>query len=99
MFQGKVAARGEVYGEVSDFSRVSSVSSHGLRVLIRTSRELSNKGGKLVLHSLDPGVRRSFETTGFSMILRISDSLDDALAGVGNTGLLPACPIRPPAAK
>jgi anti-anti-sigma factor len=79
---------------VMDLSQVIAVSSHGMRVLMRTSRELSNGGGKLVLHSLSEDVRRSFDTTGFAVILRICHSLEEAMVGVGNTGLLPACPIR-----
>ncbi|MFN7943953.1 MAG: STAS domain-containing protein [Blastocatellia bacterium] len=79
---------------VMDFSQVTFVSSHGLRVIMRFSRELSNRHGKLVLHSLSEDVRRSFDATGFAMILRISNTPDEAFAGVGNTGMLPACPIR-----
>ena len=79
---------------VLDCRQVTDVSSHGLRVLMRISKELSQCQGKLVLHSLSEDVRRSFEATGFAMILRISETPDEAFAGVGNTGLLPACPIR-----
>lgn len=86
-------AAGEVQ-MVMDFSEVTSISSHGLRVIMRFSRELSNRHGKLVLHSLSEDVRRSFDATGFAMILRISNTPDEAFAGVGNTGMLPACPIR-----
>jgi anti-anti-sigma factor len=79
---------------VMDFNEVTSVSSHGLRVMMRISKELSQRRGKLVLHSLSADVRRSFDTTGIALILRICNSSDEALASVGNTGMLPACPIR-----
>jgi anti-anti-sigma regulatory factor len=61
---------------------------------MRISKELSRRQGKLVLHSLSAEVRRSFEATGQALILRICNSQEEALAGVGNTGMLSACPIR-----
>lgn len=89
---GNLLADGELR-IVMDFSQVQAVSGHGLRLLIRWSRELSGKGGKLVLHSPGENVRCSFDNAGLALIVRICNSVEEAMLNAGNTGLLPACPL------
>lgn len=53
-----------------DFSRLTYVSSAGLRVILSTQKLMSKKG-KLVVKNVQEAVRDVFEVTGFSNILTI----------------------------
>jgi len=64
---------------VMDFSRTEYVASAGLRVVLEMSRDLQKKGGGTALFGLKPPVRKIFELSGFTNILRIYDTRDEAL--------------------
>ena len=64
---------------VMDFSRTEYVASAGLRVVLEMSRDLQKKGGGIALFGLKPPVRKIFELSGFTNILRIYDTRDEAL--------------------
>jgi len=64
---------------VIDLSHLEYVSSSGLRVLLLAAKRLHSTDGKIVLCSLKEHVRQVFDLAGFSSILSIYGSRDDAL--------------------
>jgi anti-anti-sigma factor len=71
-------------GEVKllfDFGRVDFVSSAGLRVLLATAKRLGGCGGSLRICGLNDEVNEVFEISGFSTILDVFPTRDDALTG------------------
>jgi anti-anti-sigma factor len=66
-----------------DFSRTEYISSAGLRLLIATEKKMQESGGRCVLFSLQPNVRRVFEIAGVTHLFSISDSEEEALKSVG----------------
>ena len=64
---------------VIDLSQLEYVSSSGLRVLLLAAKRLHSTDGKIVLCSLKEHVRQVFDLAGFSSILSIYGSRDDAL--------------------
>jgi len=63
-----------------DFSRVSYISSGGLRVLLATARKLKNPGDKFGLCCLQPEVLKVLRLAGFTSIFSIYPSEGEALA-------------------
>ncbi len=70
-------ASGERY-VVIDLAQLDYISSAGLRVIALAGKRLSAANGKLVLCSLKDRVREVFEVAGFSSIVSIYGSHDDA---------------------
>ena len=64
---------------VIDLSKLEYISSSGLRVFLLASKRLNPAGGKVVLCSLKEPVRQVFEIAGFSSILPIRNSQEEAL--------------------
>jgi anti-sigma B factor antagonist len=64
-----------------DFSRVSYISSSGLRVLLATAKKLKNPGDKFGICSLSPEVLKILRLAGFTSIFSIYPSEGEALAG------------------
>jgi serine/threonine-protein kinase RsbW len=64
---------------VVDFSALDYISSAGLRVLLGTAKRLSGVGGALRLFGLNETVREVLEISGFSTILALYPSEDQAL--------------------
>ena len=64
---------------VIDLSHLEYVSSSGLRVFLLAAKRLHSADGKIVLCSLKEHVRQVFDLAGFSSILSIYGSRDDAL--------------------
>jgi anti-sigma B factor antagonist len=64
---------------VIDLSHLEYVSSSGLRVFLLAAKRLHSAEGKIVLCSLKEHVRQVFDLAGFSSILSIYGSRDDAL--------------------
>ena len=82
-------AMGQLIGEgktrfVVDFAKLDYISSAGLRVLLTTAKQLKPKGGLTVFANLQGNVREVFEMTGFCTILGLYDSVDAALAALGD---------------
>jgi anti-sigma B factor antagonist len=63
-----------------DFSRVSYISSGGLRVLLATAKKLKDPGDKFGICSLSPEVLKVIKLTGFTSIFSIYPSEGEALA-------------------
>ena len=64
-----------------DFTRVSYISSSGLRVLLVTAKKLINPGDKFGICSLSPDVLKILRLAGFTSIFSIYSSEGEALAG------------------
>jgi anti-sigma B factor antagonist len=67
---------------VVDLSQLDYVSSSGLRVLILAAKRLQTVGGKIVLCSMKDHVRQVFDLAGFSSMLSIYGSRDEAIKGL-----------------
>ena len=65
---------------IADMSGVDYLSSAGLRVLLLAARHADQTRGKLVLHGLNSRVGEVFDISGFSSILTICVTRDEALA-------------------
>jgi anti-sigma B factor antagonist len=64
---------------IFDFENLDYISSAGLRVILKTTKDISRQGGKLFLCSMQDYVKEVFEIAGFDAFLPIAASLDDAM--------------------
>ena len=64
-----------------DFTRVTYISSGGLRVLLATAKKLKNPGDRFGLCSLSPEVMKILKLAGFTSIFSICPTEGEALAG------------------
>ena len=67
---------------VVDLSQLDYVSSSGLRVFILAAKRLQTVDGKIVLCSLKDHVRQVFDLAGFSSMLSIYASRDEAMKSI-----------------
>ena len=67
---------------VLDLSQLEYVSSSGLRVLLLAAKRLRGTDGKIVLCALKDQIRQVFDLAGFSSILPIYGSRDEAIKGL-----------------
>ena len=63
---------------IVDLSHLDYVSSAGLRVFVLAAKQLRSTDGKIVLCSMKDHVREVFDLTGFSSIISIYASRDEA---------------------
>ena len=66
---------------LADFTKVDFVSSSGLRVLLATAKRLGGSGGSLRICGLNEAVNEVFEISGFSTILEVFSTRNDAMQG------------------
>ncbi len=64
-----------------DFAKLDYVNSVGLRLLLATATRMSGSGGELRLCSLNETVQEVFDISGFSDLLNLFKSSDEALNG------------------
>jgi stage II sporulation protein AA (anti-sigma F factor antagonist) len=64
---------------ILDFSDTDYLGSAGLRVILFISRECMKYGGRIALIELQPSVLMIFDMAGFSRILTICVSREEAL--------------------
>lgn len=74
--------RAGVEALVIDFSRVTYISSVGLRVLLLAAKQVKEQKGRLALAALSPEVAEVFQISRFNVVLRVFDSVEAAVAGV-----------------
>ena len=54
-----------------DCSEMTYTSSQGLRTFLLLQKSVNARGGKMVLHNMNPMVKEVFDITGFSNIITI----------------------------
>jgi anti-sigma B factor antagonist len=64
---------------VVDFGSLDYISSAGLRVILKTTKDIKRVEGVFVLCAMKDYVREVFEIAGFDAFLPIFTSLEDAL--------------------
>ena len=67
---------------VIDFGQVDYVSSAGLRVLLKTAKQMRQGGGKLALCGLNDQNREVLDVSGFLDILDCHETLDGCVAAM-----------------
>lgn len=65
-----------------DFSDLEFISSAGLRIFLMMAKKIKIQQGKLALFGLAPVVNEVFEISGFSKILTIRPTQDEAIASL-----------------
>ena len=63
---------------IVDFEDLDYISSAGLRVILKATKDLKRSEGKFVLCSMKDYVKEVFEISGFDSFLPIVGSMDDA---------------------
>ena len=64
---------------ILDFEDLDYISSAGLRVIMKTAKNLKQSEGMIVLCSMQDYVKEVFEIAGFDAYLPIVSTMDDAL--------------------
>jgi anti-anti-sigma factor len=67
---------------VVDLAQLEYVSSSGLRVFLLAAKRLQATNGKISLCGLQDHIRQVFDLAGFSSILSIYGSRDEAIKGL-----------------
>jgi anti-anti-sigma factor len=62
-----------------DLAALDYISSAGLRIILSAARQMKSRSGRLVLCSLSNQIREVFEISGFTGILVISSSREEAM--------------------
>lgn len=70
---GKVSGNAEVTECTVDCSKLTYISSSGLRILISLHKSFLKKQGKLTIKSLAPEIKEVFDMTGLYSIFTIVD--------------------------
>jgi anti-sigma B factor antagonist len=64
-----------------DFTKLDYISSAGLRVMLGTAKQLKASGGALRSFGLNQTVKEVFDISGFSTILAVFATEDEAMRG------------------
>ena len=67
---------------VMDFEALAYISSAGLRVILKTAKDLKRREGNLILCAMQDYVREVFEISGFDTFLPIVPTTVEALRQV-----------------
>jgi anti-anti-sigma factor len=73
---------------IIDCSQIEFINNAGLRVLNNVARRILDVDGRIALHSPSQIAKDIFDQTGFSMVSRIYDTREEAVAGVAGSGTL-----------
>jgi anti-anti-sigma factor len=65
---------------VLDFTELTFVSSHGLRVLLAVAKQIHKADGKLALFGLNHSITEIFKIAGFMNLFSIYATRDEAVA-------------------
>ena len=82
MFESHVA--GGKRNAIVDMSKVSILTSLGIRMLLETAKALKNVGATMALTGLSDPVRESLEVTGLVGDILVAEDADKALALLQN---------------
>jgi anti-sigma B factor antagonist len=86
---GELIARGAT-SLVFDLTETTFIDSSALHVLLDARKRVRAEGGEVVLVCPSPQVRRVFEVTGVDGILRLCNSLEDAIDTLSSAGSMHA---------
>ena len=64
---------------IMDLSELEYISSAGLRVILSTAKKLKALDGDILVANLQGPVMEVFEISGFSSIIQVFDSVENAL--------------------
>ena len=64
---------------IIDFENLDYISSAGLRIILKTTKDLKRSEGSIVLCAMQDYVKEVFEIAGFDSFLPIVATIDDAL--------------------
>jgi len=64
---------------LADFQNLTYISSAGLRVLLATAKKAKVQSGDLRVCSMNETVKEVFDISGFSTILKVFSTQEDAL--------------------
>lgn len=64
---------------VVNLKELNYISSSGLRTVLITAKKLKGKNGRILLASLQTVVKEIFEISGFSAIIPIYESVEEAI--------------------
>jgi anti-sigma B factor antagonist len=64
---------------ILDFENLDYISSAGLRVILKATKNLKRSDGMVVLCSMQDYVKEVFEIAGFDSFLPIASNMDDAM--------------------
>ena len=64
---------------IFDFKDLEYISSAGLRVILKATKEMKKTDGLIVLCSMQDYVKEVFEIAGFDTFLSIEETFDDAV--------------------
>jgi anti-sigma B factor antagonist len=64
---------------VIDFENLEYISSAGLRIILKTTKDLKRSEGNIVLCAMQDYVKEVFEIAGFDSFLPIVSTMKDAL--------------------
>lgn len=67
---------------ILDFEELDYISSAGLRVILKATKNLKHTDGRLVLCAMQDYVKEVFEISGFDSFLPIVKSVDEALQSI-----------------
>jgi anti-sigma B factor antagonist len=67
---------------ILNLENLEYISSAGIRVMLKTTKDLKRMEGNVVLCSLQEYVREVFDIAGFDGYLNIENSLEDAMVKV-----------------
>jgi anti-sigma B factor antagonist len=80
-FEEKIveSSKGGAKNMIFDFKDLEYISSAGLRVILKATKEMKRTNGMIVLCSMQDYVKEVFEIAGFDTFLSIEETFDDAL--------------------
>lgn len=64
---------------VLDFEDLEYISSAGLRVILKATKDINRAEGKIILCAMQDYVKEVFEISGFDTFLPIMTTVDDAM--------------------
>jgi anti-sigma B factor antagonist len=73
---------------IVDCSQLEHINNAGLRTLLNIAKKALDAEGRIALHSLSQSAKDIFDKTGFSMVSRIYETREEAIANVAASGLL-----------
>ena len=67
---------------VIDFEDLDYISSAGLRIILKTTKDLKRSEGNIILCAMQDYVKEVFEIAGFDTFLPIESTMDEALSKI-----------------